>query len=60
MNNTIYGYFEHKSTTLYRFQTGGTNPVPGTLFLWNGGIYMNKDNGVWQEIRRKQSTNSSS
>jgi len=60
MNNTIDEYFEHKSTALYRFQMGGTNPVPGTLFLWNGGIYMNKDNGVWQEIRRKQSTNSSS
>lgn len=60
MNTTVAEYFEHKNTILYRFRTSGINLVPGTLFIWNGGMYMNRDNGTWQKIERKISTSSSS
>lgn len=60
MNTTVAEYFEHKNTTLYKFQARGINLVPGTLFIWNGGMYMNKSMGTWQKIERKISMSSSS
>jgi len=59
MNATITEYFEHKNTTLYKFQMNGINPTPGTLFIWNSNIYMNKDNSTCWLIKRKTSANSS-